>query len=714
MKELVARNGVCASTVEVLAHILVETGQIVPDNGISRHEQHIENADLSTVVGVAFLDCVRSHRAAQKELLSSPDMLCCLPVELVVPKLIALVDFEVTQPSDAPNDIVAAASAALNQIMLSSLPNNINDVVRVVIESLLQCDDRSDGDQGEAVTHRSNKICKKVTGKWRRSLLQNPVCSLEGFAAVLVSIARAMFQDPSNSLPLTLLGSVVGDELSLTESTEDTAKKVYFAMVAMVRESLCEINRTGDAAMVREDTDRRTLEDHDVFHRLSPLLLLRRIPSAYYKVAWDSDDESRGELVALLSELAGKLALRLDISCPPKQTNIVFSSEERRLAAEIAGNSLPFYADPVCSCFHRICSPAFSSTLRNLKVLPGDTSIGFDESVRVARAALYACCHSVPLMRDNDLGKGLQITISFVLQVINIDVGDDHTDKGAGNDLIQLQTGCIEFIAFCLETTLRRRISQSDEERRKSTRGISEVESRSNVGGGSIETGESTGAVLTATCSSIVSSLRTGSKFSMQLQVGDDGFLEQVPNGETRSPSTAARTCLWNAFLVLSQRCRQEDGCLTTWAMLTAPWVLDWGSHAPVNSDLYHPLCMAAALQVVFVLITRTKSFDCLGDSRAADGVSSSVRRAHRWAMESIKSRTEMGGDYARRAMRKAALKLMLAITTIDQLSIGGSCLSPGDQSATFTVLQGVANLDADAEVRTLAAHILSKMGIQR
>ena len=125
---------------------------------------------------------------------------------------------------------------------------------------------------------------------------------------------------------------------------------------------------------------------------------------------------------------------------------------------------------------------------------------------------------------------------------------------------------------------------------------------------------------------------------------------------------------------------------------------------------------MAAALQVVFVLLARTKSFDCLaGDALIKDSTATCVHRAHEWAISTIKTTTEVGGDYARTTMRKAALKFLLLIITIDQMGNTSNLLnwlSPGELGSAFTVLRCTANVDVDAEVRTLAAHILGTMRV--
>jgi hypothetical protein len=534
-----------------------------------------------------------------------------------------------------------------------------------------------------------------------------------------------MFVAPSSTVPLALLGCVVGDEALLDISTQDESLRVSFAVVSLIRDSLKEMVRADETVGKSVNAHKETKEQEGVFSRLSPLLLLRRIPNAYYNTAWRSISGDYQDLEPLLSQMADQLAARLDISKPPEQSNVSFTADERRLAAEIAGRALPFYASPSCSCYHKICGPAFSSTLCLLKVIPGEASLSPNTSLRVARAALYACCHHVPLAEDMEPGEGIMATVSFVLEVLNAPLADAVVDdEGIEDELIQLQTGCIEFIAVCLESTFQRRTRQRGNGKRELLGVVSKVESAfnnnldkadSSAGTGSMSTVEA----LSVSCSSIVSFLKTGAPIASQLRVASNGFLSGAEDYEAnRHLSPSARTCLWNAFLVVSQRCREAEGRLNSWASLTAPWVLAWGSaHATVDDgDLRHPLCMAASLQVVFVLLTRTKSFDCLAGRGTKDSTAASVRRAHEWAITSIKTKTEIGGDYARTTMRKAALKLLLAIISIDQMGDSNNnlakWLSPGELGGAFTLLCATANVDADPEVRSLAAHILSTMRV--
>jgi len=702
IEELVQRNGARSSTVEILADILSETGRGAPDVRPDESQFGSDDQDIATVAGNAFLDLIGSSRYAQKKLGLSPNLLCTLPTAMVVPRLIAIANANMDSI-----DVVTVVTSTITQILVSSLPKGAEEFICVVVASLGRCDDEetvaTDGNQNGSKKgiSRSGRVCLKIAGPWRRTLLESPSCGTNGFAEILSAIGSAMFADPSSSVPLTLLGSVVGHDLSLL-GNDDEALRVYSSVVALVQQCVDELDKAG-GVIGKAD------ESTSIYSRISPLLLLRRIPSGYYKVAWSNAVNGREEFELLLSTLANQLADRLGI--PRRATNqslISFSAEERQLTAEIAGLCLPFYdvASSSCCCYPRICYPSFLSALRTLKVIPDEQELLTpEESLRTARAALYTCCIHIPLAEDSEPGEGVFGTVSFVLAVLNVEVTEVE------EDLVQMQTGCIDFIAMCLESTLQRHMK---DQKMKSSPAIVEIkDSPTSLDASdttSLQTSVSTKEALATSCSAIASSLRAGASLPCQLQLRNNCFGSESFGDVNQKLSTSARTCMWNAFLVVSQRCPDDDGRLSSWANLTAPWVLDWASQAPFDDNLHHPLCMAAAVQVIFILITRTKSFDCLGGGKTT---STSVLKAHRLAVTCIKTETTVGDMYARTTMRKAALKLLLALVTIDQMRDGdsiSSCLSPGELGKTFTLLNGTANVDTDAEVRALAAHILSGM----
>ena len=383
VNELVKRNGVTPSTVEILAGILSETGQSGACD--SKAQSNINNGDLRAVAGSAFLDCIGSSHFAQQKLRSSPELLCSLPIVMVVPRLVSAVSANMDR-----TDVVTAILPAITRILVSSLPDKIDELVRVIIESINRCDEAtvaSDDDQklDKPDAMPSSKLCRKIAGSWRRTLLDNPACDLNALAEVLSAIAKAMFADPSSSVPLTLFGSVVGDDLSLQISNDEQASSVFLAMKNLINQS---VNGLCSAASVDNETD----DAGNIYSRLSPLLLLRRLPVRYFKVAWRASSKDRESFELMLSKLADQLADRLSI---PGHLKAVFSPEERRLAAEIAGRCLPFceHSSPICSCYERICVPAFSSALRTFSAK--------DESATVfTRVASHRSCSSVHLLHS--------------------------------------------------------------------------------------------------------------------------------------------------------------------------------------------------------------------------------------------------------------------------------------------------------------------------
>jgi hypothetical protein len=652
--ELVVRNGMSSSTVEILVEILSETGLAEAHGHENSLHCDVEDQDLSILAGETFLECIGSSRYAQRKLIACPGLLGNLPIAATVPKLIATANAHLDD-----SGIVAAVSAAVQQILISRLPNETKEVIVAIVESLGGCDEH-DGDlargdkehtrNGNTIdTPRSTILCRKITGGWRRTLLESPTCGVNGLACVLSSVASSMFADPSSSIPLAVLGSIVGDKLSPTASSEEQAIRVHAAVVALIRQSLAELDKVRDVSTNAEETN-------IIYARLSPLLLLRRIPCTYYKVAWRALMNDREETVCLFSLLLDQLSYRLG-TASVRQNHVVYTAQERQLAAEIVGRDLPFYeiTFPSCGSYQQIIYPSFSSALHTLKIVPDDSDPRSPiESLRVARAALYTCCNHVSFAEDNEEGQGVLGAVSFVLRILNLDIVDATEDEAvAEDDILQLQTGGIEFVAVCLESTLQRHLGK---QQKTSSEAVVEVDERLTSNGfqvsRSAESLESTAEALALSSSAIASSLRTGAPIPCKLRLKTNRFVSKTSVGtQNQELSVAARTCLWNAFLVVSQRC-PDDGRLTAWANLTANWVLDWASLAPVDDYLRHPLCMAAALQVIFVLVTRTKSFDCLAGGKST---ASSVRKAHRLALVSIKTETNIGGEYARTTMRKAA-----------------------------------------------------------
>eukprot|EP00978_Attheya_sp_CCMP212_P011878 scaffold29528_cov85-Attheya_sp.AAC.1 len=151
--------------------------------------------------------------------------------------------------------------------------------------------------------------------------------------------------------------------------------------------------------------------------------------------------------------------------------------------------------------------------------------------------------------------------------------------------------------------------------------------------------------------------------------------------------SPTARTCLLNGLVLASQRCPFVQKQLQLLSCAIVPKLLDWGGGDPtstvrnnvVDTQLRHPLCVAAALQVCFILVTRSKSFHFGSSCAPGQEVSQYIRKAHTWALAAVQLPAGIDGgnsaagismqcgSYAMGAMRMSGLKFLLAIVSIDQ-----------------------------------------------
>jgi hypothetical protein len=322
------------------------------------------------------------------------------------------------------------------------------------------------------------------------------------------------------------------------------------------------------------------------------------------------------------------------------------------------------------------------------------------DAIKCSKAVLYAACYSVSTMeKESDSSSGILCIASYVLGILRF---KDLTETADGeSELVQLQTGCIEFLARCLEAFASCR-SQN--------RGITS----SGASTPSVQPIQDVGSV------NVVSELALLYSSLVSILMGKVPKVKWIrnyaslPNGielQEASWSSSARICIWNAFLVVSQRAKDE--MLDVWAKMTLPWLVTWGSSKRVSAcheQLHHPLCEAAALQVAFIIITRTKSFDCLaGFGSDQSTIPGKVREIHKWSVQSINSKeSNIGEEYAGRTLRAAALKLMLAIVSIDQTShehsiIFHKCLGPSELAETFHTLKSTASIDHDPAIRRLA-----------
>ena len=717
---LVATHGMRDSTFYVLVSVILEYPS---EFGLSACSQNLtaqtqlaseQTQDLLRYVGDLVIGEIPNSPFGRHLLRESSERIFnCFQVEWVLPKLICGLIDALEREDRVSNEVIATLAALIEGVFWSQIClDRAPDMINVLVSSL----DTVEIERNES-SSLVGKVCTILGGRFRRRLLGGKSPSTDhSFGNLLASVGKAMFAEPSSMVRLTLLGGIVGDSIDESALLKKTSRQqILCAITGMVQLCVAELEMVDHCLAGKEE----------IFRRLSPLLLLRRFPAIYFQVARIQALRDDQGLYDSLRGLARQLSRRLGIGTSVQEsTRLAYTSEERRLAAEVAGRCLPF-GDPVqirnssasptvpFSAYSTICHPSFATALRAITVhVNAGEAV---ESTKQMRAALYAACHHVPNVHQNDLCKedAYRFTASVVFNVINMNA--DELEEDISQELVQLQAGCIEFIASCIERTLQ----DSAQKALSSHESLVREESGTSTEAGNKECDDAFGCAYNAVesiqdiCRTTISIIQLGSAPCHWLDMARRIF--QLPNGP-REFSVAARTCLWNAVVIVSQRCAENGDRLNLFAKSTASWVVEWGtSGATVNVDLRHPLCVAGALQVVFILITRTKLFACLGQNKENQRVT--VRNVHRWALNCIKYQSKNsndGDDYSRRTLRRAALKLLLALITVDQLSRDDTALpnslGPSELGETFTMLQSIANLDSDQDMQKMANSLLNSL----
>ena len=563
-----------------------------------------------------------------------------------VPKLLTII----LESDNA--DISGAASDSLCFILLYG---DRKSAVPLIVDYLCSSFD------SELPKHDVNKSPDKIVkfcGIWRRKLIADG--NEMAFSDVIISLCKYMFKHPERKEPLNIYGALLGNGNDIVASNISEQRRLYEALKSILR--VCN--------EYFENLD-RTNEVQDIFRRLSPLLILRRIPICYFDMIRSGKTFDGSSIEGSLGHfLVERLMRNSEIECDR------FSEKEVRLAAEVCGRCLPFVntdgQNNKVSSFNDICFPAFDKVMQ----MDSDSS-SRRQILKNGRLGLYVACHFVMSLSKLIMNEGISISIIFAIRML--------CRQESSDDFIQLQTGCIDFLSICID--------KSFSEYRKSDLNLKvqdETHSHNNL-------------------SNIFPNL--ASVLSMLLSI----FIEQkIPSQITNSPylpeswkahfesgediEYSTQVCCMNAIILVSQRCSDENEGLYLLKKNTIPVILSWAKSSRSLKPNYLSIC--SALQAAFNLITRSKSFN---------GIENFIRPLHRWALDIVKESIREGEEESQviEAMRSAALKLMLSIITIGAHNIADLSLNPGDVGETMNVLRGTATMDSNPEVRKLANYII-------
>ena len=564
------------------------------------------------------------------------------------------------------NEKSYSASLSVGMILIHSDNTSYYNISQLILESIEKCKHESSCD---SLLDTKIKNCLSIL---RRMLLDSN--SVDTLSDVLKSICQLVLENADKNGPLTLFGALCGDGKDIKLIDKHQRQKIIKATVSLI--DLCNHHMEYNGCHILES---------NIFKRLVPLLILRRLPSLYFCTLFNAVDSSNQDICMKLEEIQRNLLLRMKDELP---AGIQFTPEERKLSAEIYGRCLPLDFKLPNSCdliyFECLCLPVFQSMLTTIS--HPDTQTNFSAVTRQSKLCLYTICHFVSSHAQiNTPSETLTETFSFALQILHSDCEEES--------FVQLQAGCVDFLAICLDRWLYLSSSQSEE---VSSANIVEITKDATRKEDNISENFSISDILPLVLSMIESGKIAKVVSRSRLIFGESDTTHLATQDFNQVLSDRTKLYFINAMVLTSKRCDLESQALLLMKTHIFYRLVHWG----LSSD-HHPLCVAGALQLCFTMITRSKSIV---------GINDSIRSAHRWSLHVTKAYVN-NDDEAVGMMRSMGLKLMLCIVTMAAQNATDLqnllSLSPGELGETLNILRGAAHMDTNKEVRKLASHIV-------
>ena len=495
--------------------------------------------------------------------------------------------------------------------------------------------------------------CKSIFenhgGNWKSYLLEYDEGTM--YKNMLLATARSMLDKPSSSVPLSLFSCLV----NVTNNREETypERRILLATINVVHFATNEVRISGEF-----DAD----DEEAVFARISPLLILRRLPKAYYEILHGQIESNTEDSRVIMSELAAALASRFRAHALNDFEGRI-AKEEKMLLAQVAGHCLPFSisCDDVSVSLFDLFEKPFSSTL-DIVNSSNSKAPSCLQYVNESKLALFAICQHIPGAKNEDTsGTAFVRVASFVLDYLlhpHPTCGGNKID----DELAKLHTGCLHFLVVSIDTLFARKANPSESLHDGNI-------NRDTFFGGLIITFEMTSSIL----------------------------FNAVGNERRFSAST--QTSILNAIIVYSQTCTTDR--LELFASGILPTLLKWLDHGTICDGVHQPLCVAASLQVAYTMFARLGSFDWV-TKFCEDSESDFLRLTFSCASKALYSEVS--------PLRQAALKVILTAIACNQ-DLEKS-LEPIDIQYTLLAVRIVAHEDQSEEVRRLAMEILPHLDI--
>jgi hypothetical protein len=542
----------------------------------------------------------------------------------------------------------------------STAPKGCSACVSNLVECLIVCEDAAAIEKPQRSSF--GRFCEELGPRWRGSVL-----STDALPMVLVSLAEMVLRYPSKLSPLSLFGAVVGNSSEYVQ-VDNNQEILFTATMGMVKLAFQAMSRRYSPCGALPND-----QDDQVIQRLSPLLLLRRIPRCYYASLAPAAQPPQVDVHRLYKEVAKEVGIRIGVEASTE----TYTVDERRLAAEVGALLLPaedLYRWVVFPCYVALTESLESPDAFEARLVP---------TIRTFRTALYSGCHVIPFADKSSDGDALLKIASCSLALLRREISS--TDRGeCPEELYRLEVGCTDFLALCLQR-------------------LFEFETRDATATTSVPRSHSK-----SICPALDALRLLHESLTSIALTGTDGVVSRlIDTSEGRRAteeqySILARTCVWNGLLLVAKRCRVEHGHLQRFGAAFAPRTVEWGCSGPMDKSARHPLCIAAAFQIFLTLFVRSASSD--GSLvTAMDGCM--VDQLISWSL-SVASSRRVDSSSAAHEPRMSAVKLLLALLASGAVTATDdpNRRVPGQRLVEIlSCVQSIAEEDPDTELQKLA-----------
>ena len=609
------------------------------------------------VIEDELLSILPSNKHVQRLLSSNPCLISESSPLALIQKYVQLL-----RVKDLPDLAISTTSKLLETCIETNIKEHSSEVVSALIISL-------------SIVEKGGKVdsstLTKYGSRWRSGLIYGSKCNDNDYTMMLDTICDRMLEDPANSTIFALFATMLGQGIELSKAskaqTQQIMKRIKTCTKMILRRCLNELLKSSQK------------DEINIFVKLCPLLMLRRVPIAYYELLQiDSDCQM------MLSTLSDQIAFRLGLE-NNERVPLAKIAQERQLLIELAPRCFCF-SQPSdvgvtsTTCYVRYCEPIFSTILQKL-----DDNLMVNNDWKKAKLSLFICCNIIQLkpysMKEDDFGA----IIYFIIHVLRV-------HKNIDTNLKELQIGCIDFLASCIE------LSCTNIKASPMTLTRDFVKEIEGTKAPNYPHPRSTYLKKEVCHTLLVALLRIiGNKEKQKL--GDFAHFQFIHEFDSWPIST--RTCIINALTIVSKRCHVEK--IESLTNLAVPYTL-FVIKGEIDDNIRHPLCIAAVLQFLFTLVARSNSIQYLFSHQNEAKVMFSL------SIEAMKyERGDTIEAHTISTMRVSALKLLLVMIATDQSSTyDRRFFSPEELSRALSVVKGAGNVDTDNEVRKLASQLSS------